>query len=303
MLRIKQFCSILLALLFVTSSGPSYAVNQNQFWFKQQIPISLTVSYLDVGQGDSILLKTRTHTVLIDGGSKEEMVVYKLQCMGVRTIDIIISTHPHEDHIGGLIDVMDRFIVEEVIDSGFDSTSKVYKDYLKYIETHHIKYSEGRDGEKRNIDGVEMTIINPAEPLKGEMNENSIALSVKAGRINYLFMADAGLTAEHQILKRYPNLDCTILKVGHHGSSGSTGKEFLYQIRPCEAIISVGENTYGHPNEEVLKRLKDVRARLYRTDQYGTITITTDGVIYTIQTERLDILDLIRRSTNDGKMD
>lgn len=260
----------------------------------------LEVTYLDVGQGDSILIRTKNTTILMDGGEARANVADRLLEMGISRINLMIATHPDTDHIGGLYDVMTKLVVDEVIDSGVTSTSKTYLKYMGYIIDHSKKLTLGRDGDKRNIDGVEMALINPAPPITTEPNDNSIALTLSAGKINYLFMADAGITTEKQILVRYPNLDCTILKVGHHGSIYSSGVDFLKQVTPQESVVSVGKNSYGHPSEDVLQRLREVGSKIHRTDQLGSINISTDGITYMVKPLETDIIKSInRRMTNE----
>lgn len=262
----------------------------------------LDVTYLDVAQGDSILIRTKNTTILMDGGEARAKVADRLLGMGINRINLLIATHPDTDHIGGLYDVMTKLVVDEVMDSGVTSTSKTYQNYMGYILDHSKKLTIGRDGDKRNIDGVEMALLNPAPPITSEPNDNAIAITLTAGKINYLFMADAGVTTEKQILVRYPNLDCTILKVGHHGSIYSSGLEFLKRVTPEESVVSVGKNSYGHPSDEVLQRLREVGSKVYRTDQLGSIQISTDGVTYSVKTLGNEIFSIIIRRYQNEKI-
>lgn len=255
--------------------------------------ITLDVSFLDVGQGDSFLIRTKNNTILIDGGEASAHVSDKLLGMGINHIDLLIATHPDSDHIGGLYDVMNKITFDEIMDSGVQSTSQTYLKYMGYILDHSKKLTIGRDGDIRNIDGVIMKLLNPPEPTTSETNENSIVLTLSSGKINYLFMADAALTTERQIVTKYPNLACTILKVSHHGSIYSTSTEFLQQIQPKISVVSVGKNSYGHPSEEVLQRIRDIGSKIYRTDKNGNVNITTDGINYSVKIEKNESLSTI----------
>ena len=248
---------------------------------------NLEVHFIDVGQGDSILIKAHEKTILIDGGGRGNTVVNYLRNQGVTSLDIVIGTHPHADHIGGLINVMDAIPVKEVIDPGVAHTTITFEDYLDVIDAKDIIFTEGRAGMTRDLGGgAELEIIHPVSPSSNHLNNASIVARVTFGQISFLFTGDAESEAESEMLGRDYILNSTILKVGHHGSSTSTTQAFLDAVNPEVAIIMCGrDNQYGHPHEEILSKLTSAGIDIYRTDIHGTVVITTDGVTYDVNTE------------------
>ncbi len=246
----------------------------------------LTVHFIDVGQGDSIFIKTPEQNILIDGGNRGDTVVNYLQALGVNKLDLVIGTHPHADHIGGLINVMERIAVDAVIDPGVMHTTVTFEDYLTLIDEKDIEYIEGRAGMHRDLGGrAELKIVHPVSP-GDHLNNASIVARVTYGDISFLFTGDAEKEAEAEMLRRDYSLQSTILKVGHHGSRTSTTREFLDTVEPKAAVIMCSrDNSYGHPHEETLNILAHARVDIYRTDQHGTIIVTTDGRSYEVSTE------------------
>ena len=244
----------------------------------------LEAHFIDVGQGDSILIKTADKNILIDGGDRGNTVVNYLRNQGVSSLDLVIGTHPHADHIGGLINVMDAIPVREIIDTGVAHTTITFEDYLDVIDAKDIIFTEGRAGMTRNLGGgAEMEIIHPTSPSSSHLNNASIVCRVTFGEVSFMFTGDAEQAAEKKILNRGYELNSDILKVGHHGSNTSTTSSFLSAVSPSTAIIKCGSgNTYGHPHEETLARLTNAGVDIYRTDTQGTIVITTDGASYDV---------------------
>ncbi|QNO15771.1 MBL fold metallo-hydrolase [Alkalicella caledoniensis] len=250
----------------------------------------LKVHFIDVGQGDSILIQHSEKTILIDGGDRRygDTVVGYLNNNGVEHIDIVISTHPHADHIGGLIEVLNRLTVDEVIDPGVIHTTKTFEDYLTLIDQKEIIFTQGRAGMSRELaEGMKMEILHPTKPSPRHLNDASIVVRITFGDISFMFTGDAENPSELQMLERNNDFSSQILKVGHHGSSTSTSDEFLQKVSPEIAIIMVGEgNSYGHPHKETLEKLGELNIDVYRTDINGTIVITTDGTEYQIDTQK-----------------
>lgn len=247
----------------------------------------LEVHFIDVGQGDSILIQTTSKNILIDGGNRGNIALNYLNNRGIETLDLVIGTHPHADHIGGLINVMEAIPVREVIDPGVVHTTKTFEDYLTLIDEKNIKFSEGRAGMTRDLGGgAAMQIIHPSSPSSSHLNNASIVARVTFGQISFLFTGDAEAEAESQILNRGYTLDSTILKVGHHGSRTSTTAAFLSAVGPDAGVIMCGTgNTYGHPHKETLHKLHSAGVNIYRTDIQGNIIITTDGKTYSVSDE------------------
>ncbi|MGI5875458.1 MAG: ComEC/Rec2 family competence protein [Dethiobacteria bacterium] len=245
----------------------------------------LIVHFIDVGQGDAIFIQTPEQNILIDGGEREDTVVQYLENQSVTALDLVVGTHPHSDHIGGLINVLEKYPVKEIIDPAVVHTTKTFEDYLTLIEQKGIKFTVGRSGMSRDLGGnVKMTLLHPGSPSSSDLNNASIVTKITFGQINFLLAADAEESAEQEILAQNSvSLASTILKLGHHGSITGTTPAFLTAVSPEIAVIMCGkDNKYSHPHEETLQKLTEAGVKLYRTDLHGTIVITTNGQTYAV---------------------
>ncbi|MGH7538564.1 MAG: DNA internalization-related competence protein ComEC/Rec2, partial [Gemmatimonadales bacterium] len=247
----------------------------------------LTVHFLDVGQGDAAALHTPAgHWVLIDGGPRSpagdagrRVVLPFLRRLGAGSLALVVMTHGHDDHLGGLPAVIEALPPSVVLEPGEPLGRPSYLEFLADVERAGATWHPARAGDRVELDEVTFQVLSPDSgwvARQEDVNEESVVLLVTYGATRLLFMGDAGVPVEAQLAGRVGRVD--VLKVGHHGSLTATSDAWLQELAPREAVISVGaRNTYGHPAPPVLQRLARHRVATLRTDQLGTITFTTDG--------------------------
>ena len=283
----KFFINILLpaVLLF----GASLAVmNQEQAAEVQlsDAPI-LEAHFIDVGQADSSLVRLPDGiNILIDGGTEStapELVRY-LKAQNVNRIDILIATHPHEDHIGGLASVVKEFDIGSIYMPKVSHTIRSYERLLTAISDKGLKVNTAKAGVVLTAgDVLEAEFLSPVSDEYDNLNNYSCALKITYGKTAFLFMGDAEALAEKEILNLGKDISANVLKVGHHGSSTSSSSSFLGAVNPKIAVISCGKNnSYKHPSAQTLKRLEERSVNIYRTDEMGTIKISSDGNIIAV---------------------
>jgi len=257
----------------------------------------LHVSFLDVGQGDAIMIHQGTQQVLVDGGPSPQAINLELSDkmpFWDRTIELLVLTHPHHDHLAGLVEVLQRFRVEQVLSADLDSDSPLYAQWQRLITEKKIKYTVARAGQQIYLDhGTVVQVLNPpADPFTAtgsDLDNNSVVLRLSMDNISFLLAADIMREAEWELIRQRARLNSTILKVPHHGSATSTSPEFLTVVNPQLAVISAGaDNKLGHPSEEVLIRLQEKigPVNIYRTDKHGTIEFITDGERLRVETAK-----------------
>ena len=243
---------------------------------------SMAVHFIDVGQGDSILISMPTgENMLIDAGDndKGEVVVDYLRSQGVERIDYLVGTHPHADHIGGLDDVIDEFDIGEIYMPRVTHTTKTYMDVLEAIDRKGLKIKAARSGLTIPIEGAMAEILAPDSDLKSDnLNDFSIVIRLTYGQTAFLFQGDAEKRTEDSILSSYDNIKTHVIKLGHHGSSTSNTEDYIEAVDPEYAVIMLGaDNKYGHPHKEVISLMEDKGITVYRTDLDGTIVAISDG--------------------------
>ena len=242
----------------------------------------LTVHFIDVGQGDSILLMSDDGNVLIDAGpnSAEEALSAYLKSVNVKKIDYLILTHPHEDHIGGADMILYNFDVGTVIMSDADSATATYERLIAALETSDAVLYEARSGDTYRFGDLSLRLLAPNSDKYKNLNNFSVVVKASFGDVDFMLTGDAEVLSEKEILERYSEreLRCDILKAGHHGSNTSTSDKFLGAVHPEICIISCGaNNTFGHPGAATLSKLNRLGTPYLRTDIDGTIVIKTDG--------------------------
>lgn len=248
--------------------------------------------FLDVGQGDSELIQLPDNqNILIDSGEHGSPTVDLLKRYGVRTLNLVIATHPHSDHIGEMRDVMRSFKVDEFWDSGFNHPTKTYSDMLQEIHDRGIRYVTPKRGYSRQIGDATLDILNPgASFLDDQPNDASIVVLMTYRQTKFLFTGDAEVPAWKQMIsEEKEKLHCDVLKAAHHGSSNGTTEEIIEAVGPTLLTISCGRgNDYHHPHPSVVRMLERQSSRInvYRTDLEGTVTATSDGERIEVSVER-----------------
>lgn len=237
----------------------------------------LKVYYLDVGQADAILIQNQDESMLIDAGNNEdgELLVEYFEKLGITDFKYVVGTHPHEDHIGGLDDIIYHFPIETLYLPDAITTSATFVSVLDSLEEKNMTYTVPKIGEEFSLGEARIKVIYTGDDTS-DLNNASIVFKLIFGQTSFLFTGDATEVTEKKILDSDISVD--ILKVGHHGSKYSTSKEFLEKVNPKYAIISVGlHNSYDHPGEITIQKLMDRNIEIHRTDQEGTILVTSDG--------------------------
>jgi len=248
----------------------------------------LEVHFIDVGQGDTILVDLEDTEILIDGGGKSPGVVAYLNDYVDGALEVMVATHPHADHIGGLIAVLNTFEVKEIWHNGDTSTSKTYTEFMTAVQSENAEVHVAKLHDTVQAGELSLYVHHPSHTFDS-INNNSIVLHLAYGKTDFLFTGDAEEEAEGAMMilssVRLPVVE--ILKVGHHGSTTASSKDFLAITSPEIAIYMAKEgNSYGHPHEETVQALNEIEAEIYGTDIHGTIVVTTDGEAYSVQPER-----------------
>ena len=241
------------------------------------------VYFIDVGQADSILVINNNEAMLIDAGNNDdgEFVVSFLKNEGIEKIEYLVATHPHEDHIGGLDNVIDNFEIQNFMMPDMSTTTATYKSVLQSAINKNLKLTNPQKGDTFKVGNAECEIMTDCIKDENNLNLSSIVIRMTYGNKSFLFMGDS--ETENEKTRNWMKTD--VLKVGHHGSNTSSSEEFLKQVSPQFAVIMAGKNNnYGLPKSNILERITNVRATIYRTDDDGTIVFTTDGENISVQT-------------------
>lgn len=261
---------------FITDNS----VNNNSFVDLENLEGNLQVHFIDVGQADSILITQGNHNMLIDAGTNEaaEIVVDYLNENNVKDLEYVIGTHPHEDHIGGLDNVINKFNITTLLLPKVTSNTKTFKDVVKSASNKNLKLTVPKVGSKYKLGEATFEILAPNSESYDSINNYSIVIKLTYGKNKFLFTGDAETISENEILSNGADIRADLLKVGHHGSYTSTSDNFLQAINPKYAVICVGkDNKYNHPVKSVMERLKKNNIDVYRTDELGNIIVTSDG--------------------------
>lgn len=248
----------------------------------------LKVHFIDVGQGASqLIVGPSGKTILIDAGNNNEegKIVDYLNKQDITRIDILIGTHPDADHVGGLDAVIDHFDIGAIYMPKVQSSTKTFEDVLAAIKHKSLKVTTAKAG--LTLDWEKDAIVKMIAPIGNyaDTNEMSAVIKLTYGKTSFLLTGDAEAESEHDILESGANIESDVMLVGHHGSESSTSEPFLHAVNPTYAVIQAGENSYGHPTNEILKRLINNHVKIYRNDKQSHIIFTTDGTTIRVSKE------------------
>ena len=248
----------------------------------------LQVIYINVGQGDSAVLRDANgFTLLIDGGrtSAGPAVVAALNNLGITTIDVMLASHADSDHIGGLISVLQdhSIAVQRVLYNGYPGTTATWNTFATEVAGRGLTLEAAQFPETLQMGQMTVWVMNPAAGMGSpETNAASVVIKVTYGGRRFLFTGDIDTTIEATVIARGTPLAADILKVAHHGSVYSSSPNFVASVQPKEAVISVGVDNYGHPSATIIARLNEAGARVWRTDQDGSVFVNSDGITFTV---------------------
>jgi len=246
----------------------------------------IEVHFIDVGQADSILITKGNDAMLIDGGNNADgdFLVSYIKSHNISSLKYVVATHPHEDHIGGLAEVIRNFYVENLIMPDAISTTRTFEDLLSTISDSGLKITRPVYGDTYELEEATFRILAPNASSYSDLNNYSVVIKLVNGSNSFLFTGDAETLSESEMVDKNSGiLDSDVLKVGHHGSDSSTSLSFLNAVSPRYAVISVGAvNDFGHPSETVINKLTAIGAQIYRTDKDGTVVFTSDGKNITV---------------------
>ena len=279
----RALLAVWLTLAFLTAAG--FAAYRA--W--QTSRIGFAVHFVDVGQGDGAIVVCDGKTLVIDGGTAEngaKMVEYLQNTLHVSKVDFVIGTHPHADHIGGLPDVIRACKVKKLYSPVDEFEAKPFETMKRAADDKKLKITVPQAGQSFSLGRAKVEFLAPLG-IYDNVNDLSLVVRITYGQTTFLFTGDAERPSEYDMTDSGEDLSAMVLKVGHHGSNTSTSYVFLRQVMPAYAIISCGkDNAYGHPHEEVLSRLADEGAVVYRTDECGTIVCRSNGAKVTVRTEK-----------------
>lgn len=257
----------------------------------------LEVIFFDIGQGDAIFIKTpEGHQILIDGGPSGKIMekIAKEMPFWDKNLDLIILTHPERDHLIGLLDVLKKYRVENILWTGIERDTPEYREWKNLIENEKTKIKIAKFDQKISCQNChwKIEILYPFQSLEGEkindVNDTSVVSRLVFGDSIFLFSGDISNHIEESLLFLEQKLKANVLKIAHHGSKNSSSEEFLQKVNPQIAVISVGkENKFRHPHEEVLEVLKKYGIRVFRTDENGDIKIISDGRYFKVKNKKL----------------
>ena len=289
------FIMFLIAAFFVYFSEEEPVNNKQKVEMKQteettQVNATdkLEIHFIDVGQADSILINNNNKYMLIDAGNNEdgEKLVTYFKSLGIEEFEYVIGTHAHEDHIGGMDNIIDNFGIKTFYMPDVLTTTRTFEEVLDSLENKSIAFETPEINAAFSLENAKLNVLHVGNDDK-DLNDTSIVLKMFYGNNKFLFMGDATTKVEEKILNK--DLSSDLLKVGNHGSYYSTSQDFLNKVNSKYAIIEVGaNNTYNHPTQSVIEKFNKKGIKIYRTDKDGTIIATSDGTNISFETKKTD---------------
>ena len=261
---------------------------------------AIDVVVIDCGQADSIIIDAGSQVALIDAGEEKDAaeIIEALDARGITTIDLLVATHAHSDHIGGMQTIVEKYDIKNILMSPTGHTSKTYENLLLAIQGKGLMVDKANPGDVYSIGEMKLEVIAPVE-YYDDLNNSSVVIIGTYGDVDFLFTGDAEQEAEADFIGNVRDVE--ILKSGHHGSDTSSSDLLINTATPEIALISCGEgNKYGHPKQSTLDKYENAGMTTYRTDIHGTITVTTDGVTYEISTYSGEYSGVFDGINNDG---
>lgn len=276
----KRIAAILIAALLLLCSCRENGANLRNTGENFENDRQLSVDFIDVGQGDSILICSGGQSMLVDAGTNEsgKTVLNFLRNKGIKKLDYAVGTHPHADHIGGLDDVIRGIDTDSLLMPNAVTDTKTFNDVLDAAESRNLSITVPEEDDEFSLGASRVTVLSKNKEQSDNLNNSSLILKIVYGDFSLLLTGDAEKEAEKQLLSDKKDVSADVLKVGHHGSETSTSGNFLKAVSPKCAVISCGKNNdYGHPHEKTLKKLEKQGTEVYRTDISGTISLFADS--------------------------
>ena len=290
--NLKSLLTLLLLVFFTgcqTPSSDTVTVSQSDSTKEVSDPGDMSVTFLDIGQGDCTIVQSQDAVMLIDAGDNGagDLVVSYLSTHGITKLDYFILTHPDADHVGGADTVIDAVSVDHILMPDVKNDTKTFSDVEQAISANSIPVTHPSVSDTYTLGDAQFTVLCPEKVSTHDLNNSSVGIKLNHGEKSFVLCGDAEEKSETAMAAQFGSaLECDVLKCGHHGSSTATCDAFLEAADPTWAVISCGNgNRYGHPHAEVLSKLEDNDIQVYRTDRLGTITAVSDGKNITWSTE------------------
>lgn len=282
---------VILALILLLSTASCSLFDLGRYLIDGE-EAKLIVHFIDVGQGDSILLESDDEYVLIDAGERDygETVLNYITERGADELKYVIATHPHSDHIGGMRTVINGITAENFITVETDCATATWTKLLTAVDDNDVNYIDAEAGDVYSFGSATFTIMGPLSDSYSGYNNYSVVTKVECGDISFLLTGDAEKESEYEMVAAGEDLSADVLKCGHHGSSTSSTSKFLKAVNPAYAVISCGKNNdYGHPHKETMQKLNALGCDVLRTDTMGTVVAYTDGKTLSFSSKSTDL--------------